>query len=210
MSAFNDNISPVRSSSGQSAGTADTSPSCWYLPDVRKLTDGAASRPHLRPVWPKGRYRMSEVAPFAVQDREVTHVIIEIFGGDNNLGRSSSRTCRRWRPAIAGRSRSSRSPTTPTAAAWWSSCRHAPATTSRGPGRDQHRRSRDARQLSGPGAGHLDPRCARRSASGTMAPAPSTSRTRTRSFSSDASTACRAIVAGPRARRARCSSVRHG
>ena len=28
---------------------------------------------------------MSEIAPFAVQDREVTHVIIEIFGGDNNL-----------------------------------------------------------------------------------------------------------------------------
>jgi hypothetical protein len=28
---------------------------------------------------------MSEVAPFAVRDREVTHVIIEIFGGDNNL-----------------------------------------------------------------------------------------------------------------------------
>ena len=28
---------------------------------------------------------MSEITPFAVQDREVTHVIIEIFGGDNNL-----------------------------------------------------------------------------------------------------------------------------
>ena len=28
---------------------------------------------------------MSEVAPFAIRDREVTHVIIEIFGGDNNL-----------------------------------------------------------------------------------------------------------------------------
>lgn len=28
---------------------------------------------------------MSEITPFPVRDREVTHVIIEIFGGDNNL-----------------------------------------------------------------------------------------------------------------------------
>jgi hypothetical protein len=30
---------------------------------------------------------MSEIKPFAVRDSDVTHVIIEIFGGDNNLSR---------------------------------------------------------------------------------------------------------------------------
>ena len=46
---------------------------------------------------------VNTVQPYAVSDTNVTHVVIEMFGGDNNLTISSSRTCRRWRPATRGR-----------------------------------------------------------------------------------------------------------